>query len=179
MKHYRIPTIVLLAATCLLLLFLLKSFGRASRAAAQLTAERAAVAAARAELAGTQQAARTAKAKSAAADQFLDAWKPELEADANIEQIFGQLDTLAVNNLLSPSGKNFAIKPNYFFNGRQLSVQNVNISVAGDFYRTLNWLGAVERAFPLARVEQISYTNTGSSLAMAVQFVFPRKFDSP
>jgi hypothetical protein len=102
-----------------------------------------------------------------------------LEADGNIEQIFGQLDTLAVNNLLSPSGKNFALKTNYFFNGRQLTVQNVNISVTGDFYRTLNWLGAVENAFPLARVEQVSYTNNGNSLALAVQLVFPRKFESP
>ena len=58
-------------------------------------------------------------------------------------------------------------------------MQDVNISVSGDFYRTLNWLGAVESAFPLARVEQISYTNNGSSLSLAVQFVFPRKFDAP
>jgi hypothetical protein len=36
----------------------------------------------------------------------------------------------------------------------------------------------VENGFPLARVEQISYTTNGNSLALAVQFVFPRKFDT-
>ena len=179
MKHYRMPIFFLLAATGMLLFGLLKSFRQANQAEVQLGAERAAVDSARAELAATTQAARSATAKSAAADRFLDLWKPEIAADSNIEQIFGRLDTLAVNNLLSPSGKNFALKTNYFFNGRQLAVQNVNISVTGDYYRTLNWLGAVENAFPLARVEQISYTNNGSSLALAVQFVFPRKFDSP
>jgi hypothetical protein len=101
----------------------------------------------------------------------------ELHAEENVEQVFGRLDTLAVNNLLSPSGKNFTLNKNYLFNGRHTSVQNVNITVAGDFPRTLNWLGAVESAFPLARVEQISYTTNASSLSLAVQFVFPRKFE--
>jgi hypothetical protein len=179
MKRYRMPIFLLLAATALLLFAMLKSFHRASAAAKQLSTEQTAVALARVELIQTQQAARAAEARSAPADHFLALWQPELAADANIEQIFGQLDTLAVNNLLSPSGKNFMVKSNYFFNGRQLTVQEVNISVTGDFYRTLNWLGAVEHAFPLARVEQISYTNGNSSLALAVQFVFPRKFDSP
>jgi hypothetical protein len=179
MKHYRMPVIFLLAATVLLLFVTLKSFGRVNQAALGLAAERTAVTIARLELARTQQAARTATAQSAPADHFLELWKPEIESAGNIEQIFGQLDTLAVNNLLSPSGKNFALKTNYFFNGRQLTVQNVNIAVTGDFYRTLNWLGAVESAFPLARVEQVSYTNNGNSLALAVQFVFPKKFDTP
>jgi hypothetical protein len=179
MKHYSMPAVLLLLAAALLLGGLLKSFSRASRAAADLAGEREAAAAARSDLAGIQRAAKAAQARSAAADRFLDAWLPDLASNGNIEQIFGRLDTLAVNNLLSPSGKNFAIKTNYFFNGRQLSVQDVNITVAGDFYRTLNWLGAVESAFPLARVEQISFTNNGSSLSLAAQFVFPRRFDSP
>lgn len=179
MKHYTVPTFLLLAVTGLLLLGILRSFARAGRADAALAAERSDVDQARRELTRSLQAAKAATEQSAVADRFLGRWKPELESDGNIEQIFGQLDTLAVNNLLSPSGKNFAVKSNYFFNGRQLSVQDVNISVAGDFYRTVNWLGAVESAFPLARVEQISYTTNGTSLAMAVQLVFPRRFDTP
>jgi len=110
------------------------------------------------------------------ADRFLGRWKAEMEAEANIEQVFGRLDTLAVNNLLSPSRKNFNLNKNYFFNGRHLPVQNVNITVAGDYARTLNWLGLVESAFPLARVELISYTNSGNSLSLNSQFVFPQSF---
>lgn len=177
MKKYTMPTFLLMACSGLMLYGMLKSAGQASRATAELAAERSAVETARGQLLATQQATKVATSKSASADRFLDVWKPELTADPDIEHIFGQLDTLAVNNLLSPSGKNFTVKPNYFFNGRQLPVQNVNITVAGDFYRTLNWLGAVENAFPLARVEQISYANNGNSLTMAVQLVFPRKFD--
>ena len=179
MKYYTMPTFALLATSGLLCFGMLKSFERANGSAAGLAAARDEVEAARRALVVAQHSAESAKKKSAAADNFLAVWSPELSTEANIEQIFGRLDTLAVNNLLSPSGKNFALNSNYFFNGRHLPVQNVNITVAGDYYRTLNWLGAVESAYPLARIEQISYTNIGNSLSVAVQFVFPRKFEAP
>jgi len=176
-KHYTAPTFALLAVSGLLLLGIQKSFSRAGRAANELAVQRGAVNEAMQELAATQMAAKAAAAKGEAADRFLETWQPELSSNVNIEEIFGQLDTLAVNNLLSPSGKNFELKSNYFFNGRQLPVERVNINVGGDYYRTLNWLGAVENAFPLARIEQISFTNNADTLAVTVQFVFPRKFD--
>jgi len=177
MKRFTLPALVLLAVSALLLLAILRSFGRASQAAGKLAAEQRSVELSRLQLATIQRTAITAKSKSAAADKFLETWTQELDAESNIEHVFGRLDTLAVNNLLSPSGKNFTANTNYFFNGRHLPVQNVNITVAGDYARTLNWLGAVEYAFPLARVEQISYTTNGNSLSLSVQFVFPRKFE--
>jgi hypothetical protein len=177
MKRFTLPACILLAASALLLLAILRSFGRAGQAEGKLAAEQRSVEVGRQQLASIQRSAAAAKNKSAAADHFLETWTQELENESNIEHVFGQLDTLAVNNLLSPSGKNFTLNTNYFFNGRHLPVQNVNITVAGDYARTLNWLGAVEYAFPLARVEQISYTTNGNSLSLSVQFVFPRKFD--
>jgi hypothetical protein len=178
MKHYTVPAFVLMFVSALCLFLTLQSFGRARRAAADLAAAHSAAAVAHRELTLSQKAAAAAQANSAQADAFLKSWTTELDADSNIEHVFGVLDTAAVNDLLSPSGKNFTFNKNYFFNGHHLSVQNVNITVAGDFSRTLNWLGSVENTFPLARVEQISYTGNGNSLSLAVQFVFPRKFDS-
>jgi hypothetical protein len=177
MKHYTIPTVLLLAVSALLLFAALGSFGRASRSQRRRDDAQLAVEAARLDLAVSQKGAVAARERSAEADRFLKKWTDELGAESNIERVFGQLDTLAVNNLLSPSGKNFTLNMNYFFNGRHLPVQNVNITVAGDYSRTLNWLGAVESAFPMARVEQVSYTNNGNTLCLAVQFVFPKKFE--
>ena len=177
MKHYAFPTILLLVASALLFVAALGSFGRAARSVRERDAARMAVEAARLDLTASQKNAAAARERSAEADRFFGKWSAEVEAESNVEQVFGQLDTLAVNNLLSPSGKTFTLNANYFFNGRHLPVQNVNITVAGDFSRSLNWLGAVESAFPLARVEQISYTNNGNTLCLAVQFVFPKKFE--
>lgn len=177
MKSYTLPVFILLAATGLMVLAIVRSFRSARQAAADLAAEQSTVALDRMSLARTEHDAKTASQKAVESDRFLGKWTAELDAEANIEDIFGRLDSLAVNNLLAPSGKNFKLNTSYFFNGRHLPVQNVSIAVTGDFYRTLNWLGAAESAFPLARVEQIAYTNGGSSLSLAVEFSFPRKFD--
>jgi len=178
MKNYTIPAFVVLSLSALLLFVMAQSFGRTHRAAGDLAAAESEAKLARRDLEVVQQAAAAAKENSAQADRFLETWTAEFQAEENIEQVFGRLDTLAVNDLLSPSGKNFTLNKNYFFNGRHTPVQSVNITVAGDFARTLNWLGAVESTFPLARIEQISYTTNASSLALAIQFVFPRKFNS-
>ena len=178
MNRYTAPAALLLGASALLLFGMLKSFERAHQSAQDLAAATVALESARGQLASAQRATEAARKKTAPADRFLETWNRELAAEANIEDIFGKLDTLAVNNLLSPSGKNFGASPTYFFNGRKLPTQNVNITVAGEYYRTLNWLGAAEAAFPLARVEQISYTTNANTLSLAVQMVFPRKFDS-
>jgi hypothetical protein len=178
MKKYTLPAIVVLLASALLIFGMLQSFGRTQRSAADLMAAQSEITLAQQQLNSVQRRAAAAKGSSAQAEQFLATWTAEQNNESNIELVFGRLDTLAVNDLLSPSGKNFTLNKNYFFNGRHLPVQNVNITVAGDFPRTLNWLGAAESAFPLARVEQISYTTNANSLALAVQFVFPQKFDS-
>ena len=177
MKGYTIPAVVLLAASGLLALGTLKSFSSAHQASSERQAAVDRVASDRTQLTSLQKTARQTAEKSAEADQFLDKWNAELDAESNIEEILGRLDTLAVNSLLSPAGKNFRLNGNYPFDGKRLAVQTVNIAVTGDFYRTLNWLGAAEHDFPLARVEQISYTNTGNVLSLAVQFSFPRQFD--
>jgi len=178
MKKFTIPAILVLLVCTLLLFWMLQSFGKTRRAADDLIAAQNEARQAHQQLIFAQHAAAAAKDSGAEADRFLETWMAELQAEDNIEQVFGHLDNLAVDDLLSPSGKNFTVNKNYFFNGHHITVQNVNITVAGDYPRTLNWLGAVEHTFPLARVEQISYTTNATSLALAVQFVFPRKFDS-
>jgi hypothetical protein len=178
MKNYTFPSVLVLAASGLMLFATAKTAAKASRASAALATERQSLAASKQTLMATQRRARAAAVQSQATDRFLELWQPEMDGASSIEQIFGQLDTLAVGNLLSPSGKTFTSKINYFFNRRQFPVQTINITVAGDFYRTVNWLGAVENAFPLARVEQISYAGGQNSLTLAVQLVFPRKFEA-
>ncbi|MGH7996464.1 MAG: hypothetical protein ACREFX_08945 [Opitutaceae bacterium] len=177
MKSYTFPAFLLLLVSVLLAFGILKSISSAKRAADNLAAERSTVNSDRMMLVATESAAKRAAANSTATDAFLDKWTAELANESDMEEVLGRLDTLAVNGLLSPGGKNFRFDPNYPFEGQHLAVQTVNMTVSGEFYRTLNWLGAAENAYPLARVEQISYTNAGNVLSMAIQFSFPRQFD--
>jgi hypothetical protein len=178
MKSYSVPSFVLIAASLLLLLLALNCVERSGRVTAGLAQARRSIEDARRDLASAQALAAKAKVSGAPVEAYLSGWNAELDAEGNIEQVFGRLDTLAVNNLLSPSGKNFAARPNYLFLSRHMPVQNVNITVAGEYYRMLNWLGAVEYAFPLARVEQASFIANGNSLSLALELVFPRRFEA-
>ena len=177
MKRHTLPATILLVASVVLFVAILQSFRRVRRAEDALASARSEAALSRERLESSQRAAVAAKKGAAPADAFLASWKPEFDMEANIENVFGQLDTQAVNNLLSPSGKNFRLTESYFFNGHHMPVQTVNITVAGDYRRALNWLGSVESTFPLARVEQVSFATNGNSLTLAVEFVFPRRFD--
>lgn len=176
MKSYFMPAMVLCGAAVALIITGLFSFQSASLAQRQLIDSNNNSRDAEMLLQQSVQKAAQAKQRSSATDAFLDTWRKEFHSSDNVEQVFGRLDTLAVNNLLSPSGKSFTINSGYFFKDAQVRVKNVNVTVTGDYFRILNWLGAAEYAFPLARVEQVSFTTNASSLALSVQFVFPNQF---
>ena len=177
MKSFFMPAMTLCGAAITLIIVALFSFQTASIAQRQLLESKRN--AADADIMFQQSVAKAAQARKqgSATDVFLETWRKEFHASDNVEQVFGRLDTLAVNNLLSPSGKSFTINSGYFFKDAQVRVKNVNVTVTGDYFRILNWLGASEYAFPLARVEQVSFTTNASSLALSVQFVFPNQFE--
>jgi len=178
MKSFFMPAMALCGAGVTLLIVAAFSFQSASISQRQLLeAKRNAQ---DADTMFQQSVAKAAQAKQqgSATDVFLEIWRKEFRASANVEQVFGRLDTLAVNNLLSPSGKSFTVNSGYFFKDAQVRVKNINVTVTGDYFRIINWLGAAEYAFPLSRVEQVSFTTNASSLALSVQFVFPNQFES-
>ncbi|HEY3756921.1 MAG TPA: hypothetical protein VFE31_13825 [Opitutaceae bacterium] len=178
MKSYTLPAGILLAVTGLLGLGITTSLKHAGQASAQANADHSDQIAASADLDRARANANRMEKQAKPADDFLALWQVNLSNDTTIDDIFDRLDKLAIANVLSPSGKNFTNSSQYFFDGKQLPVLSVDITVAGDYARTLSWLGAVESSFPLARVQQISYTGTGSSIALAAHLIFPRKFNS-
>jgi hypothetical protein len=178
MKSFFMPAMILCGAGVTLLIVALFSFQSTSIAQQQLLESKRN--AQDADVMFLQSVAKSTEARKrgTATDVFLETWRKEFRASDNVEQVFGRLDTLAVNNLLSPSGKSFTVNSGYFFKDAQVRVKNVNVTVTGDYFRILNWLGAAEYAFPLSRVEQVSFTTNASSLALSVQFVFPNQFET-
>lgn len=179
MKSYTLPAAILLLVTMLLGVGIMTSLRHASEASAQAETDRSAQSSANDDLDRARANAIRMEKQSQPADNFLAVWSAHLNGDSTIDDIFDRLDKLAITNVLSPSGKSFTNSSQYFFDGKQLPVLSVDITVAGDYARTLSWLGAVEESFPMARVQQISYSGTGSSIALAAHLIFPRRFNSP
>ena len=116
--------------------------------------------------------------ESRPADDFIKEWRRSFLSEDDTQRILPTLDGLAVANVVSSSDKQNKADPGYTFRNKIISVESVKISVSGDYYRLLNWLGAVEQQFPLARVEAVSFTNQ-NGLKMTSTFSFPTYFKQP
>jgi hypothetical protein len=117
-------------------------------------------------------------AESQPADEFIKEWQRSFLGEDDMQRILPALDSLAVTNVVSSSDKQNKADPGYNFRNKIIPVESVKISVSGDYYRLLNWLGAVEQQFPLARVEAVSFTNQ-NGLKMTSTFSFPTCFKLP
>jgi hypothetical protein len=117
-------------------------------------------------------------AESRPADEFIKEWQRSFLSEDDSQRLLPALDNLAVTNVVSSSDKQNKADPGYTFRNKIIPVESVKISVSGDYYRLLNWLGAVEQQFPLARVEAVSFTNQ-NGLKMTSTFSFPTCFKLP
>jgi hypothetical protein len=119
------------------------------------------------------------RTESQPAGDFLNEWQRTfLDGDDAKRIILPSLDSLAVTNIVSSSQKQTHTEPGYAFRNKIIPVESVEITVSGEYYRLLNWLGAAEQAFPLARVESVSFTNQ-DGLKLSSTFSFPIYFKQP
>ena len=117
-------------------------------------------------------------AESRPANNFLKEWQRSFLSEDDMQRILPALDSLAVANVVSSSDKQSKADHGYTFRNKIIPVESVKISVSGDYYRLLNWLGAVEQQFPLVRVEAVGFTNQ-NGLKMTSTFSFPTCFKAP
>jgi hypothetical protein len=117
-------------------------------------------------------------AESRPANDFIKEWQGSFLGEDDTQRILPALDSLAVANVVSSSDKQNKTDPGYTFRNKIIPVETVKISVSGDYYRLLNWLGAVEQQFPLVRVEAVNFTNQ-NGLKMTSTFSFPTCFKLP
>jgi hypothetical protein len=117
-------------------------------------------------------------AESRPDDNFIKQWQRSFLCEDDAQRILPALDSLAVANVISSSDKQNKEDPGYTFRNKIIPIESVKISVSGDYYRLLNWLGAVEQQFPLVRVEAVSFTNQ-NGLKMTSTFSFPTCFKLP
>jgi hypothetical protein len=111
-------------------------------------------------------------------DNFITQWQHSFLGEDDAQRILPALDNLAVANVVSSSDKQNKEDAGYTFRNKIIPVESIKISVSGDYYRLLNWLGAVEQQFPLVRVEAVSFTNQ-NGLKMTSTFSFPTCFKLP
>jgi hypothetical protein len=178
MRSFFIPCLTLIGLALLGVFIAVSTFQKVARLQLDVSATKQEVDEDKAQKAIIASTLSRLSAESRPADEFIKEWQRSFLGQDDTQRILPALDSLAVTNVVSSSDKQNKADPGYTFRNKIIPVESVKISVSGDYYRLLNWLGAVEQQFPLARVEAVSFTNQ-NGLKMTSTFSFPTCFKLP
>jgi hypothetical protein len=178
MRSYFLPCLILLGIALLGVFIALSTFQKVAGLQLDVSTMKQEVADDKAQRTIIASTLDRLDAESRPANNFIKQWQRSFLSEDDAQGILPALDSLAVTNVISSSDKQNRADPGYTFRDKIIPVESVKISVSGDYYRLLNWLGAVEQQFPLARVEAVSFTNQ-NGLKMTSTFSFPICFRLP
>jgi hypothetical protein len=175
MRSFFIPCLTLLGLTLLGVVIALATFQKVAQLQLDVSSTKQEVDEDKIQKAIIASTLSRLSAESQPDDEFIKEWQRSFLSEDDTQRILPTLDSLAVANVVSSSDKQNKSDPGYTFRNKIIPVESVKISVSGDYYRLLNWLGAVEQQFPLARVEAVDFTNQ-NGLKMTSTFSFPTCF---
>jgi hypothetical protein len=179
MRSFFIPCLILIGLAVFGLFIALSSFQNVARLQRDVVSIRQDVDDSKTMNAITEGKINVLRTESRPAEGFLKQWQRTfLNGDDASRTILPDMDSLAVANLVSSSQKQTHSEPGYTFRNKTIPIERVEITVGGEYYRLINWLGAVEQEFPLARVETVSFTNE-DGLKLSASFSFPIYFKIP
>jgi len=178
MRSFLLPCLLLLSLALLGVFIALSTFPKVARLQLDVSAMKEEVDDDKTQKTIIASALGHFNAESRPAADFIKEWQHSFLSEDDAQRILPALDSLAVTNVVSSSDKQNKEDPGYTFRNKIIPVESVKISVSGDYYRLLNWLGAVEQQFPLVRVDAVSFTNK-NGLKMTSTFSFPTCFKLP
>ena len=116
---------------------------------------------------------QTMKTASSPANTFISAWKSALGTERDDTAMLTDLTRLGTEATISVQGRKSGIS-DYSWRGKPQRVRFTEATgVSNEYYRLMNWLGEMERAWPLSRFEQISFEQKGQSLQLAIKISYP------
>jgi phosphate-selective porin len=106
------------------------------------------------------------------ANTFMGHWRNAIVSDQASNNMLSDLAKFGTDELVSVQGRKSG-KAEYLWRAKPVEVQFADVAVSGEYHRLMNWLGATERAWPLARFEQIALHQNGPSLQLFVRLSYP------
>jgi hypothetical protein len=105
-------------------------------------------------------------------EQFLSEWGLLAEDGANNGAIVEKLSKLAYDRNLIASRRPTPTRTDYPLGASIATVQVVGFSVTGNYSSVIDWLGAVETAYPYARLENVALHGRTSDVDLEVTLAF-------
>lgn len=123
------------------------------------------------------EAQRTSKAAAETnarpVDLFMNQWARYLTVGADTNAILGDISRIANEQTVSVQGRRSTTN-DVMWKGEMVPVNYAEgTAVSSEFFRLTNWLGLVEKQWPLVRFERIEYEQTGGTLKLSVKTAYP------
>jgi len=170
---YSIPSFVLVAIVGGIGLFGLqahKSLKAHAASLADITAESDDVAQ---NISIRKQALTVVTESASPVNSFMAEWSAHFAPGKDGNAILSDFSRIGNEQTVSVQGRKSGLNET-MWHGVPVGVQVAQgTAVSSEYYRLLNWLGAVERAWPLARVDTFSFEQNGASLSLFVKLSHP------
>jgi len=112
---------------------------------------------------------------------FAQRWKAYLvpDRDQNGNAILADMSALGSENVVSVQGRKSGVI-DYMWHDKPLKSHYAECKgTSDDYYRLMNWLGGLEKKWPEARFELVSFQKTGASLEMSIRLSYPAFLTDP
>lgn len=106
------------------------------------------------------------------AQNYAQTWEPYLARMRTLADVVSGVDTEAQKAVVA-IGNRSTPDVTMTFEKKDVPVQAVRMDASGDYARLVNWLGAVEAAYPAALVWRVGLEQRDKNMAMAVTLYIP------
>jgi hypothetical protein len=107
------------------------------------------------------------------ANAFVSAWESSLRSVRDDSAILSDFSKFGNEATISVQGRKSGTSE-YTWRAKPQRVRFAEATgVSSEFYRLANWLGDMERNWPLARFDLIAFEQKGGSLQLAVRLAYP------
>jgi len=174
-NRYFLPSVTLFCVVCLFAFGVLKSHKSLTLAAESLDDNKAKSVTTEKTLKIKTSTLEAMKKASSPANTFIAAWNSALGAERDETAMLTDLTRLGTEATISVQNRKSGIS-DYTWRGKPQRVRFAEATgVSSEYYRLMNWLGETERAWPLARFEQIilEQKGQGQSLQLALKISYP------
>jgi hypothetical protein len=172
-NRYLLPSVILLCVVCIFAFAVFKSHKSLTLATASLDQNKEKAVAIENSLKIKSLTLDSMKKASSPANTFIAAWNSALGAERDETAMLTDLTRLGTESTISVQNRKSGIS-DYSWRGKPQRVRFAEATgVSSEYYRLMNWLGEMERAWPLSRFEQIALEQKGQSLQLALKISYP------
>lgn len=172
MKAYRIPAMLVFLMLSSVFGGFFYTYQESSRLRGEVVTAESSLAAMNSNFEVLRSEVARMQSDFAPVEQFVREWKFQADRQAEIGRVRARIEELGAANQIVLLDKRFS-QQELVIREFSLSSHRFSMVARGEYWRVVNWLGQVEKEYPLAKVEYAHMSSLGSGVELSLEMRFP------